>query len=310
MCDGARTLAKPTKQSMTTVLVVDDSPLDQKIAGSIVEAEGMAVIFAANGQEALNRMAKEKADLVLTDLQMPVMDGLELVRQIKKRYPATPVVLVTREGSEEIAAEALQLGASSYIPKRNMRRDLGRVLETVMTALETLHEREKIRDLLQESESYYILGYDRGAPKALINHLQDSLAQASVGDEMDLLRVGTALAEALANAIDHGNLELDSKLREEDRTTYRKTGDDRAVQDPFRHRKVHVTARLKHGEATFIIRDEGPGFDPSQLPDPTDPENLIKPSGRGILLIRTFMDDVSFNETGNEITMVKRSSTS
>jgi len=63
---------------------------------------------------------------------------------------------------------------------------------------------------------------------------------------------------------------------------------------------------LTKDEATFIIRDEGAGFDPNDLPDPTAPENLIRASGRGILLIRTFMDDVCFNDKGNEITMVKR----
>ena len=52
------------------------------------------------------------------------------------------------------------------------------------------------------------------------------------------------------------------------------------------------------------MRDEGRGFDYHGLPDPCDPENLTKASGRGVLLIRTFMDDVSFNERGNEITMV------
>jgi len=57
---------------------------------------------------------------------------------------------------------------------------------------------------------------------------------------------------------------------------------------------------------TFIVRDEGPGFDPSALPDPTDPENLLKPCGRGVMLIRTFMDQVNFSAKGNEITMVKR----
>ena len=57
-----------------------------------------------------------------------------------------------------------------------------------------------------------------------------------------------------------------------------------------------------------MIRDEGPGFDPHTLPDPTDAENLLKPSGRGVMLIRTFMDMVGFNESGNEITMIKRQS--
>ena len=59
-------------------------------------------------------------------------------------------------------------------------------------------------------------------------------------------------------------------------------------------------------QATFVIRDDGPGFDLNSLPDPTDPENLLKPSGRGLLLIRTFMDEVSHNSTGNQITLVRR----
>ena len=56
----------------------------------------------------------------------------------------------------------------------------------------------------------------------------------------------------------------------------------------------------------YVIRDEGPGFDPSTLPDPRDPSNLERTAGRGLLLIRTFMDEVTFNKAGNQITMVKR----
>ena len=63
---------------------------------------------------------------------------------------------------------------------------------------------------------------------------------------------------------------------------------------------------MSSGAASFIIRDEGPGFDPSKLPDPTDARNLGKPSGRGLLLIRTFMDEVGYNPSGNEIRLIKR----
>ena len=62
---------------------------------------------------------------------------------------------------------------------------------------------------------------------------------------------------------------------------------------------------ISRATGTFTVRDEGPGFDPSKLPDPTDPANLEKISGRGLLLMRTFMDEVRFNATGNEVTMVK-----
>ncbi len=69
---------------------------------------------------------------------------------------------------------------------------------------------------------------------------------------------------------------------------------------------MFVAAEESRTGVTYAIRDEGPGFDPSTLPDPTDPANLERVSGRGLLLIHAFMDEVRHNPTGNEITMVKR----
>jgi anti-sigma regulatory factor (Ser/Thr protein kinase) len=57
--------------------------------------------------------------------------------------------------------------------------------------------------------------------------------------------------------------------------------------------------------AAVVVRDEGPGFDPARIPDPTDPDNLERLTGRGILLMRTFMDEIRYNDAGNEVTMVK-----
>jgi anti-sigma regulatory factor (Ser/Thr protein kinase) len=78
------------------------------------------------------------------------------------------------------------------------------------------------------------------------------------------------------------------------------------TKTPYAERRVQVTARIDPEEALFVVRDEGNGFNPDDLPDPTNAENLLKPSGRGVMLIRTFMDEVSFNDKGNEITMIKR----
>ena len=66
---------------------------------------------------------------------------------------------------------------------------------------------------------------------------------------------------------------------------------------------------LASTEAQWTIRDEGPGFDVRALPDPTDPEYLERPHGRGLFLMRTFMSEVAYNDRGNEVRMVKRKST-
>jgi anti-sigma regulatory factor (Ser/Thr protein kinase) len=101
-------------------------------------------------------------------------------------------------------------------------------------------------------------------------------------------------------------LEIDSTIREGDRATYRAMVEERKQTEPFRSRRIFVELRAMTTHAEFSIRDEGRGFDYRQLPDPTDPLNLEKPSGRGLLLMRTFMDDVVFNDRGNEVTLIKR----
>jgi anti-sigma regulatory factor (Ser/Thr protein kinase) len=80
----------------------------------------------------------------------------------------------------------------------------------------------------------------------------------------------------------------------------------RARQSPYREHRLRVVARERPGEVTYVIRDEGPGFHPAWVPDPTDPGNVGRVTGRGLFLIRTFMDEVRHNAAGNEITLVKR----
>ena len=124
--------------------------------------------------------------------------------------------------------------------------------------------------------------------------------------ETGRIQVAVALREALVNAIFHGNLEVSSTLLEQTGDVFSQVVERRRRQSPYQDRRVHVTAKETRFEAIYVVRDEGPGFDPSTLPDPTDLANLDKPSGRGLLLIRTFMDEVRHNAQGNEIQMVMR----
>ncbi len=289
---------------MTTILVVDDSPVDRAVVAGFLEPAGFTVQQAENGEDALVCVEHNRPDLVLTDMKMPVMDGLALVKAMRTSYAEIPVILMTAHGSEETAVAALHAGAAHYVPKASLQQDLVQAVTLVCDVAVTSRTREKVRSYLQHQEMYYQLGYDASGPRALIGHLQDALKQMSLCGESDLIRVGTALTEALANAIDHGNLDLDSSIRSRSTQEYRALGDERSRIPPYCDRRVHVTVRMTLTDATFVVRDEGRGFDVASLPDPTDPQNLTRASGRGVMLIRTFMDDVRFNARGNEITMV------
>lgn len=292
---------------MATILVVDDSPVDRHLAGKLLEkCPDLKVAYATNGREALDSISQSAPDVVLTDLQMPEMDGLQLTETIRAQFPGVPVVLMTAHGSEEIAVQALQKGAASYVPKRNLVQDLAETVESVLSAKQAAQNQQRLLESLTQTESQFFLHNDVSLIPPLIGHLQENLSRMKLCDEVGRLRVTVALQEALVNAIHHGNLEVHSELREKDDKAYQAMIRERTGQKPYRDRRVIVTAKETPAEAVYVIRDEGPGFDPSRLPDPTDPVNVEKVSGRGLFLIRTFMDKVYHNETGNQITMIKR----
>jgi CheY-like chemotaxis protein len=291
---------------MATVLVVDDSAVDRMRVEKLLAKEGLSVLSAVGGRQALEILRREPPDLVLTDMQMPEMDGLQLVEEIRSNFPAVPVILMTAHGSEEIAVAALQRGAASYVPKRNLASDLPETIANLLDVAKAGRNQQQLLRSLIHTESHFILDNDAALIPSLIGHLENNLKRMQLCDENGLIRVAVALREALVNAIQHGNLEIGSELREKDDKRYYALIEERRQQEPYQDRRVHVYAKESHREAVYVIRDEGHGFDPSTLPDPTDPSNLDKISGRGLLLIRTFMDEVHHNQLGNEITMLKR----
>lgn len=104
--------------------------------------------------------------------------------------------------------------------------------------------------------------------------------QAAGYSEEDIFGIKLALEEAMTNAVRHGNR-----------------------NDPTK--QVVVRFNVTPRKITIIVRDEGFGFQPNHVPDPTLPENIERPSGRGIMLMRAYMTHVAYSDRGNEVVMVK-----
>jgi CheY-like chemotaxis protein len=290
-----------------TVLVVDDYLVHRHIAGAIVaKIPGLALAYAESGEQALDYLTRNHPALIVTDLQMPGIDGLALVEKVREQHPDIPVILMTAHGSEEIAMQALRAGASSYVPKRLLADDLAPTIQQILGVAAAGHRRERLLGGMQSRTSTFKIENDPHLIGPLVAMLQEDLAGLRLCDATAFLRVGVALQEALANALYHGNLEVDSELRQDDERLFYAEADRRRHLDPYRSRSIHIDASVDRSAATYVIRDEGPGFDPSVLDRPIDPDDLMRIGGRGLLLIRTFMDEVSFNAKGNQITMIKR----
>ena len=292
---------------MTTILVVDDSAMDRRIAGGLLESEpDCQVLYAEDGAVALKSVDENLPDVVVTDMVMPNLDGLQFVEAMKRDFPLIPVIIMTAVGTEETAVQALKRGAASYVTKRRLAQDL---IETVRMVLQAADDERNVSRLLvhrtQQADFKFVLENELPLLAASVTYMQQTMREMGLFDEAGRLQIGIALEEVLLNAMFHGNLELSSSLREADKPTYHEVARVRAKESPYRERRIFVEASFSPSGAEFKIRDQGPGFDPKTLPDPTDPANLHQVSGRGLLLIHAFMDAVAFNDSGNEVRLTK-----
>jgi CheY-like chemotaxis protein len=291
---------------MHSMLVVDDSAVDRRLAGGLLQREfDCEVRYAEDGRSALRAVAERLPDLVLTDLQMPDLNGLELVAAIKADYPLVPVILMTARGSEDIAARALRGGAVSYVPKRRLAEDLAPTVVRVLDAAIDPRSLTRLMHALESSESSFVLRNDPAQIRTLVRHLQEVLRCLPLSDETERLRVGVALEEALENACYHGSLEIGAALGARDRRSFEEQVRSRMLELPYASRRIHVHAKVNRQEAVFVIRDQGPGFDatPHLTGGLADGDGG---AGRGIVLMRAVMDEVIYNAAGNEVTMIKR----
>ncbi|MDA8697833.1 response regulator [Rhodopirellula sp.] len=289
------------------ILVVDDSPTQVRQIQMVLEGDGLMVRTACDGHEAMECIQADQPLLVVTDLQMPKMNGLELVAAVKSFAASLPVILTTSQGSESIAAQALQEGASSYVPKRDLSTALIPVVRQVLAVNQATQSVQEVAQFATESSISLSLENDELLVPKVISRLELPMVELNLFDEGERMQIAMALDEALLNAMVHGNLEVSSELRQlDDGKPYTDLIAERKTLYPYKERRVTVQMHASLDTATIVIRDEGPGFDLSSLRDPTDPENLEKAGGRGLLLINAFMDEVRHNEKGNEITMVKK----
>ena len=129
------------------ILIVDDEGGMRRLLGRILTREGYDTTTAANGVEALRLVANERFDLVVTDIKMPEMDGLQLLQEIREFEPSLPVIVITAYGTIENAVQALRAGAYDYIAKPfeadEIKLTVAKVLERERLLAENVLEPEE-----------------------------------------------------------------------------------------------------------------------------------------------------------------------
>ena len=146
---------------MYSVLIVEDHDRLREQLGQFYEQEGFKVTTAACGEEGIEKLSHEKFAIVVSDVKMPGIDGFQLARQVREKYPDTDVILITAFGNIKQAVEAMKLGASDYITKpfqpeaiRLVSEKLierRRLLEEVRELRQRVHEEHNLENILSKS---------------------------------------------------------------------------------------------------------------------------------------------------------------
>jgi DNA-binding response OmpR family regulator len=287
------------------ILIADDQESLRKLLVKYMLKAGFEPIEAENGKRAIELYRLMRPSVVLSDIMMPEMDGLTLLKEIKKIDKQAAVILMTGYGSEEVLIESLRGGATNYFKKPFNFQEVTEVIKHILKYRADLDSAQYYSPFITEENKKFVFTTEEADIFPIINQVTINLARLVPTAEILTLKIG--MEEILKNAIEHGNLNISAEEKNHalEEGVFGKLINSRLQQNCNGRKKIFITAKLDQEAFSVTIRDQGEGFDWKSLPQPSG-ESLLNFSGRGILLTRIYFDEVLYNEHGNEVTLVKR----
>jgi DNA-binding response OmpR family regulator len=271
------------------ILIADDDPKVHQSLRSALKAAGRQIDSAYNGQEALDRIAASSYDLVLTDVNMPGLDGMAVLERVRQLQPATKVLVMTGAGTTEEIVRYMRDRAFTYFSKPFV---VAAVADMVVKALKSSSQDDDIEVLSARPEWLGLrLRCKMETAERIVQFLRELATDLPLSEREN---IATAFREILVNAIEHGG-----------------------GSDP--EKRVSITyVRTEHA-LIYYVRDPGSGFSFGDLPHAavSNPSNApfehtqvrdrlgMRPGGFGILLTRQMVDELIYNEAGNEAMLIK-----
>jgi YesN/AraC family two-component response regulator len=291
---------------MRKILVIDDEHPVRDIMKTALTGKGFEVFEASNGKNGISEFEERDPEIIITDVNMPEMTGIELTKQIKDLNPEADVIIMTGYGTEELVIEALRSGASNYIKKPIQFNELFNILDNIILKKENMKRFVVSKDVVLHEKKHLVLGNDMLKVWGTVNQIVFNLPPTLHDKTVEGIKLG--LYEMLVNAIEHGNLGItyDEKKEALEAGNYSTLFEKRLKEAIAKGKVVGIESTYSGDELVVIIRDQGPGFDYRNLPSLTEPDALLSAHGRGILLASLYFDTISYEDPGNAVTLVKK----
>jgi serine/threonine-protein kinase RsbW len=257
------------------ILIVDNNDELRALLENSLGKLGHEVVVTGEREKALARNDLDEFDLVISDLSEAEVNGRP-IGDLQRKHLVTPL---PSNRTEPAIIKAFKLGAANFLRLPYNAEELRQIIEqTLSYKLRYVDDLNILSHVHEKIE--FELPSDLSLMDGVLEYLQERVSKLGlIKPERSNLFI--ALDEAFVNAVKHGNKNDPNKL-------------------------LKITAELSPKEACFTVEDEGEGFNIGDIPDPCDPANLFRTSGRGVLLIYNIMDEVEYNAQGNRVKMVKR----
>jgi CheY-like chemotaxis protein len=261
------------------VLIVDDDREVLTMLADIVKELDLTPVTASHGQEALEKLKTQKIDLIITDMVMPKMGGLELIKQSRQLNAKIPIAVISGHGEAQNVIEALNRGAYNFVSKPFTIKEIEAIIRKGLRLREFSLGTHKILEGIRNYTEINIPNDPHYLPPATL-YIVRECQWRGIDDEDQLSNVSVCADELLTNALIHGN-ELDED------------------------KKIAIQLMFDAEKFTMSFEDEGRGFDHQRLMAALSVEHVVPPTKRGLFIVKSLMDELSFNATGNKVTAVK-----
>ncbi len=287
------------------ILIVEDDNFSREYLQNLLRLERYEFYSAKNGMEGLEIFEKERPDLILSDIQMPIMDGLELLEAVRGQKSDTIFIVVTAFGSEEYAIKALRLGANNYLKKPIIRADLVALLKKYKFTIESKQLTSKKYGKVIRREFSVIFPSTMNLIQQFVDQLVSEVEHLFQDSEQTNIELG--LVELITNSIEHGNMEISysEKSKSLQDNTLHILYEAKQHDPVISNRVVTVNFKMDSEGCEWTISDEGKGFDWQNVPNPVKGDNILELHGRGIFICRFLFDSIEYFGKGNQVRVKK-----
>lgn len=288
------------------VLIVEDDFASRELLKIFVEKEKHECKSAEDGALGLELFKRYKPDVVISDVRMPGLDGIALLKAIRREAQDVITIIVTGHGNEELALEALENGANNYIKKPIDLADLKQLLRRYKSIFEQREITTALKKNISNRQFEMEVDTDTTVVPSLVKYLVEKTDNVFADAELVQLELG--LSELLINSMEHGNLGIsrEDKASALQKNTFQSLVEERMSDSVCSKRKIHITYRSNQTECEWLIKDQGVGFDFTNVADPTQERFLHELHGRGIFLSKMQFDEFEYLNKGTTVRVIKK----